>query len=297
MTVSSARSATDVIVPDQLDRSHALALFDLTLDDHGLASASTIEGPIFDRTQYSRFKYGDRAIAEYYGTWIARRLESHLRELLTDGESVVVFGTPYKQIPNAARTLAIVAESYLRMQGLPTMYSRIYQHRLASGDYSRLSVEERNERNRRKKRFLDVDDVYGKHVVIIDDVRITGSIEKSIMAMLQGTGALTVSFVNLLRLDPVVAAGNPQLESELNHFAIQSLRDLESLMESDDFMLNTRAIKFILESDLHCLFAFASRLSTRVLTMLHEGVVDEGYDQMKEYANTSRLIRTLAYER
>jgi orotate phosphoribosyltransferase len=272
---------------------YALDVFKLTADgNQTFATTTSRTGVPLDRTHYSEFKYGRRDLAEYYGGLIAEVLISHLSEILHEGEEVVVMGTPYKRLPNAARMLAITAENYLRLAGLPTCYTYIYQHRLAGGDYGKLDSAARDRRNQLKKRFIDAEDFEGRHVVVIDDVRITGSIERSIFELLKDMPILSSTFVNLVKMDEHIALANPCLENKLNHHAVNSLQDIIRIMHGPHgFVLITRVLKYILESGPSELRWFLEQLSVQEITSLFEGIIDDGYDVMPQYHDSFRIIR------
>ncbi len=275
-----------------LSGTHALALYELTVSDGKFKVREAWTPVPFDFVRYSEFKYGQRDAAEIFAASLADLLLAHFGGRLGDDEQVVVIGTPYKRLPNAARMLAIITERHLRTAGLPTSYSYIYQHRLAEGDYGRLPQAARDERNRQKKRYIDADDFTGKHVVVIDDVRITGSIERSIHALLSEIPVLSTTVVNLVRLDPDVAASEPHLEDRLNHAAVQGLPDLLRLMnQRSQFTLTTRAVKFILQAEPAEVRWLLDRLDPTQVTELYEAIVDEGYDLMTAYRPAFRLVQ------
>jgi hypothetical protein len=271
--------------------NHALSVFQLTTADGSFVVNSTLDGLLLDLAHYSEFKYGRRDLAEFYGALIAQLLETHLRKIRFKGEPIVVIGTPYKRIPNAARMLAITAEHQLRSAGLPTRYSSIYQHRLAVGDYGRLSAEERDQRNGAKKRYADPDDFIGRHVVVVDDVRITGSIERSIAQLLHGIPVLSQTYINLVKLDEEVARANPQLENDLNHQSVRNLDDIIRIMRGEHgFVLITRALKYILESSLDEIENFIGQLSPNEVSNIYLGSVEEGYDEMPKYHDAFGIV-------
>jgi orotate phosphoribosyltransferase len=270
---------------------HALALYGLSVVGGEFSVEDSATALPFHPKEYSQFKYGRRDVAERYGSALAGVIIDHLEPMLYGSEEVVILGTPYKRIPNAARMLAIGAQRHMRAAGLPVTYTYIYQHRLVEGDYSKLSVEQRELRNKQKKRYVDPDDFAGRHVVVIDDIRITGSIERSIIRMLDGIPVLSTSIVNLVRLDPDAAKREPQLESKLNHCAMTGLRDLLGLMsQRDQFVLTTRAVKYILESPEGDILWLLGQLNDIQIAALYEAIVDEGYDAMQCYQHKFTLV-------
>jgi pyrimidine operon attenuation protein/uracil phosphoribosyltransferase len=273
-------------------------LYDLTVTDGELQTTSRSTSVPFSPEEYSRFKYGDSAQAERYGVLIAEMLTTYFDELSASGRisEVLIVGTPYKSLPNAAKLLADVAERKLgaSVPYLDVFSSRIYQHRLAVGDYGKLSSAMRDERNRQKKYFFDPVDFEGKHVVLIDDVRITGSIERSVMALLDDVDWESFTVANLVKLDPYAARENPQIEDELNHAQITSLGDLLPLMRTrDGFILITRTVKRILEAHPNEIREFLLALEPAQRAELYRAAVDDGYNQMGQYEQSFDILASL----
>lgn len=275
--------------------SYALAAFELrAIADTFRVSGGALDVP-FDYAGYSEFKYGRRDLAEHFGSQLASILGSHLLST-AKGEPIVVMGTPYKRLPNAAKLLALTVVQRLRAVGQAVRYTSVYQHRLSEGDYGRLSLAEREIRNQQKKRLVDPDDFAGRHVVVIDDVRITGSIERSIAALLEGVPIRSLTFTNLVRLHEEDALLNPGLEDRLNHFAVTGLQDIARLMHGPHgFVLITRVLKYVLETDPTRLPAFLEQLSFQEVDDLYEGAIDEGYDEMPRYRAALDVVRA-SYE-
>jgi hypothetical protein len=279
-------------MPQMRGNDHRLCLHDFSYVGNEFVYADSLQTvPPNLLTRYSQFKYGVDDVAEQFATDLAAMLRAHLAPVLGTGEQIVVTGTPYKKLPNAARMLAFTTERLLRAAGLPTAYTYIYQHRLAEGDYGVLSNADRDLRNNQKERYLSPSDFAGKHVVLIDDVRVTGSIEQSVLAMLAGIEVLSVTVVNLIRLDPVIAEEQPRLEDKLNHYFVRNISYLLDLMEKrDNFTLTTRAVKYILESDPQEVRWLVNRLDAKSIAKIYEGIVEDGYDQMMRYAPKFKLV-------
>jgi len=271
---------------------HALALYELTVSDGEFEATHPAHVRPFNSSHYSEFKYGRRDVAEGYGEAIAVQLIEHFTALGCLDDSVVVIGTPYKRLPNAARMLSMSVERHLRANGMHSSHATIYQHRLAEGDYGTLPAAARDQRNKDKKRYVDPDDFIGRHVVLVDDVRITGSIERSTLAHLEGVDVLSTTVANLVRLDPEAALREPHLEDKLNHTAVSGLYDLLRLMEQPRrYTLTTRAVKYVLESNPGDIYMFLTQLGPSRTLELYEAIVDEGYDLMPRYDQAYHLVR------
>ncbi len=283
---------TRVLRVPRLRGNHALAAYGISHDGSAFVVTDAIQNVPFDFAEYSKFKYGQQEAVHRYAGAIAAVAEPHLLAASEYDEPVVVTGTPYKRVPNAAQFLAINSFRQLRKLGTcDVSYASIYQPRLAVGDYGKLSQAERDARNRQKTRAFDPSDFEGKHVVLVDDVRITGSIERSTVAMLADIPTLSITCVNLVRLDPAVALERPTLENELNHSYVKNLHFLRSLMASQGgYAFTTRALKFVLEAPVTELLNLIATTPRPQLIELYQGIVEEGYDQMPAYKNSVGII-------
>lgn len=265
------------------------SLYELTCKD-GRFRVLGNTGKELDFVLYSEFKYGRRSAAELFGDRIAEQLIDQFHTQITPGEEIVVLGTPYKNLPNAARLLAITVERHLRASGFLSSYGRIYQDHVGEGVYSTFTQAERDARNGQKNRFFDPKKLEGRHIVVIDDVRITGSVQRSIAKLLADVPKLSLTIVNLAQLDPELAQREPQLEHALNHLAVKDLSDVLRLMMSGDFVLVTRVVRFILQSAPHEVLWLLERLRADQVTMLYEAVIEERYDQIEDYNLTAQLV-------
>jgi orotate phosphoribosyltransferase len=277
----------------QLRGKHALCVF--TLDYiGGFFVASNVESNAlaFEPAVFSEFKYGRKDAAKFYAVNVVETLMSQLQAMLDHDEPIVITGTPYKHVPNAARILAAETFRLLRKGRTSVSLASIYQPRLAAGDYGTLSCASRDVRNQSKTRHIHPQDFDGKHVILIDDIRITGSIERSTVMMLEALDVLSITTVNLVRFNQETALARPDLEDKLNHFKVQTLSDLRSVMAypRDNFVLTTRAIKCILQADAAQLEKFLKCLNLQQLNELFSGIVDEGYDQMAVYQHSFEQV-------
>lgn len=280
--------------PDQAavrPKTHEFALYGLTARDGRFEVATAHTSEPFDFHRYGEFKYGRRSVAESFGRLMAEYLLQLLADQVRPAEELVVLGTPYKNLPNAARLLALTVERYLRLSGVRSSYSRIYQDHVGEGVYGMFTQAERDERNNRKNRFFDPRLLEGRHIVVVDDIRITGSIQRSIARLLEPVPKLSLTVASLAQLDPEVAGRKPQLEHQLNHVAVRNLDDVIRLMnDPDDFSLVTRVVRYVLQSNTTELQQFLDGLRPRQVITLHEAIVEERYDQIMDYRTTAQTI-------
>jgi nitrate reductase NapAB chaperone NapD len=271
---------------------HTLTLYNVAWNGSEFVALGP-NGPGFSATCISQMKYGSRSIISHHGHQVAKLLVPHLRPILADGDQIVVTGTPMVNVPNVARLLAIDVECELREGGFDTQLVMIGQESLPQGDYGHLTPAERAIRNASKKYIFDPAAFTGKHVVVIDDVHNTGSIARSVLSILAKIpGILSVTLVHVVMLEQKTTEING-IEYKLNHVAMQSLDDLRNLMNSGDFVMSTRAIRFILDfpvDDVKCFMRMRAIGANRICEIYNAAIAD-GYDQMPLVAETFKVIK------
>lgn len=250
-------------------------------------------GEEFDTTIYSRFKYGDQSAAVYYGELLAETIRAcpAFKAALRKRQRVVVTASAYKQLPTAAQSVATVAIDRLRESGFPIESGRIHRDNLTEGDYGAMSADERAYWMSCNGLWVDEVSFENRHVIVVDDVSITGSHGRSIVQMFESIDLLSVTLVHVLDLDPALAAHDPKIEDRMNHRVIKSVSDLLLLIKSSDaYVPNARTVKFVLSQPIDQVEWLLSRLSLEHLRLLHEGVQADEYDRMQSYQATASCI-------
>ena len=175
-------------------------------------------GLAFSPEGYSLFKHGDERWARRFGHELADSLmgaEAALFDRIRSDE-VLIAAFPYKYVPTAAARM--VRHTVRRLnhvlsgQGKPTVghlhafkfpwQASIEHHFAGMGREARRRILENVE--------LSVDErrLRGTHLIVVDDIRITGASQDKFLEMLyrvEGLRSLTVVF--LCDMDPAVAEG------------------------------------------------------------------------------------------
>ena len=275
-------------------RTVSTSVYETTVTDDGLETMSPTTDEVFNPVEYSRFKYGFYPQAEHYGSLIADALIHFFTKGMgiSRSEPIVLVGTPYKSVPNAAKLLVGSAARILRQHGYPVSVGRIYQPTLASGDYGTLSEHERAVRNDHKVRFFERREFTGKHVVLVDDIQITGSIIQSVTSLLNELDLRSLTVITLVRTHYALSqVRNTRVEDMLNHTSIKTLNDLVPLMASrESFVLIARTVKRILEAGEPELRAFLAQLDMARIMELYHAAEDEGYADIESYERSFRVL-------
>lgn len=252
----------------------------------------TRTGHVLNTTAYSKFKYGDREQAGLYADELTEViLESDLAQLYRGTQPLVVSASAYKRLCTAAQSVADGVLLRLKWAGYDAAAGRIKRARLTEGDYGTMSAQERAFWMANNGLSLDKELFYGRHVIIVDDVRITGSHEHAIAKLFETLPIASLTSAYVIEIDPDLAARDTKIEDRMNHACIKTLHDLYLLMwEQDQYAMNARTVKFVLSRPQDMLKLFLEKLTGEELRALHVGMMDDGYYAMTAYAEGTRLL-------
>ena len=215
--------------------------------------------------KYSRFKFGDRAEINWFSAQLFNvlrvELETETSSLfkffteLEDRDEYIYFTSPgIRNVPSASNLLlqqsGRLLNSFLALRGWKTGIVKTMT-RLSSGraNYAELSAKDRNARGKTTKTLIPISDYkdHAIHVFFFDDVIASGStVERAERASLEG-GALSFTAISLFELTPE-AARNPQIEHDLNSYAINGILDetVASCLRSDGYVPVQRMLRLVL---------------------------------------------------
>lgn len=212
----------------------------------------------FAERTFSRFKHGSKSAAREFGKLLA---DGFLRspEFIMAFESIksiplLVSGAPYKFAPTASNALKDYFirnfnETFVKLTDSSVIDYKTHRDHSYVGniDYSALATEaERSELIGADNFYIDSKFITDKNIIFIDDIRITGGHESRIISILENAEFKgTVFFVTFAEY---VASANPEIESVLNSYGVKDLMDINDIIRNDEFIFNTRVVKFILQS-------------------------------------------------
>lgn len=238
----------------------------------------TIQGQSFDVETYSKMKHGDADAIDTLGGRLADELIAHRTQLVTD-DAVPVFPVAYLHVPPSCYYLAEAVLCRLNAARLacevkPGRIVQVHKDSVTHSDYAASSRAERAAELARIRFRLD-EPVAGTNLVVIDDVRVTGLAETTILAALAqaAPASLTTGYVAVC--DPALAA-SPHVESALNSAAVSSILHLLPAIEAGRFHLTIRFLKRALASAE--LAAFVAAVPRTLVEQMHAGAIATGAD-------------------
>ena len=209
--------------------------------------------------------------------------------------------SPYAHVPAAATTLARRLQPVLNAararHGLaPAPLLRVDRISTSAGDYGTLSAQARDlhmAANALSFRRFRPAQVRGAHLLVVDDVRVTGAHQRCLMRASEDLPLAARTFLYIAAFpSPAGGCFDPTQEDALNHAAVKTLDDLAEIVEAGDFAWNVRVCKFVLNPANHGeLPRFLRRMPGWFVRDLHRNSCRDGYSRMSPYAPSHAVVR------
>lgn len=254
----------------------------------------------FSPARYSRYKYGSVAAAETFARALgAAFFEVHPELALVP--RLLMASSPYARVPAAATTLARrlrpVLNAARAVNGLaPVPLLRVDRISTSAGDYGTLSAQARDlhmaDNVLSFRRFRPAQ-VRGAHLLVVDDVRVTGAHQRCLMRASENLPLAARTFLYIAAFaGQLSGCFDPAQEDALNHTAVKTLDDLAEIVEAGDFAWNVRVCKFTLGPSNHAeLPRFLRRMPDWFVRDLHRNSCRDGYARMAPYAPSHALVQ------
>lgn len=248
----------------------------------------------FKPTDYSKFKFGSKAISRKFGTDLGEAFcDKYMHEFA--GKDIVVLSSPYCHIPTA--TFA-----------MKDYFLRVLNHRLAEAkvpvaeetkihrtitykeDYGELSREERFALIQNDGFHIDTEFIKGKILIFLDDVRITGSHERVIERMMEQHALENDSYFVYFGAveDPDL---DPRVENDINYAFVKDLLDVDKIIKNDEFILNTRVVKYMLNSPSLEFRMFVQYQPIRLLETIYNLAIGNSYHTIDDYIDNLEFLK------
>jgi hypothetical protein len=253
----------------------------------------------FSPAHYSRYKYGSVAAAETFARALgAAFCEAHPELALAP--RLLMTSSPYAHVPAAAATLARrlrpvlnAARAAHRLGPVPLL--RVDRISTTAGDYGTLSAQARDLHmagNTLSFRRFRPEQVRGAHLLVVDDVRVTGAHQRCLMRASEELPLRARTFLYIAAFrGQADGCFDPAQEDALNHAAVRTLDDLAAIVEAGDFAWNVRACKFVLKPGNYAeLPRFLRRMPGWFVRGLHRNSCRDGYARMDQYAASNALV-------
>lgn len=272
----------------------------------------------FDMETYSRFKYGDVEATNHFAGILADALEALFPEGGPERAHLAVAPSAYLALPTAA---AVVTQRMLARLSAGGRHVPAALHIGRAShidkDFSLLTPEQRAAvMGANKLELPPPAALAGRHLVVVDDCRITGAHEECVRQALAaaaaaGGGPASLTFLYIAMVPPELVAAAKSgcaasagflkgVEGAMNGAAIKSLSDLAPVLCQRGAVLTARTTKFVLQKaaaeGAPALGAFLAALPPRLMVQLIEGADADGYSSMPALAAPAASLRRAAAE-
>ena len=251
----------------------------------------------FDAADYSRFKYGDNTVAAIFGKALAEGFIKEYENSLLDAQQLVIISSPYSFIPTATFAMknyfVFTLNRWLAENNLPiTQETKVHRTITYKDDYGALDAAERLALIGNDSFHIDAEFLTNKTLVFLDDIRITGSHEKMITKMLGeynlANDCYLLYFAELVNKDI-----HPNIENHLNYFSVKSISDLNDIVQSNNFIINTRIVKYILHTESKMFLEFIEKQSFNFINLLFDMAIGNGYHTIEAYSGNMEILKEL----
>jgi len=266
---------------------------------YSLYQIDATEDLAFDPRGYSRFKFGDSLIAEQYGNELAEGfIASQLVGTYT-GQQLVVVPSPYSFIPTATFAMKTYfvyrLNRWLAENGYPVVHeTKVHRSITYKDDYGELDAEARMALIGNDTFHIDKEFLTGKYLLFLDDIRITGSHERMILKMVEDYKL--ENNLHMLYFAELTGKGiHPNFENYLNYYEIKSIFDLDNIIKSGNFIINTRVVKFMLHYDPDAFKIFIQEKGRVFCQLLFDMAIGNTYHQIDAYKENLSLLKNILF--
>jgi len=235
---------------------------------------------------YSKFKHGSKTQARQFGRDVAHVCA------FEENSNLIFYPAPYNNVCTASSAFKDYLLSFLAQQfktkNINVKQGKIYREYSYDNDYSLLSMEERRKAITSDIFHIDKSMIKDTDILVfIDDIKITGAHEELIIKLLKREGIQNNTIFIYIGY---YTGDNPQIEYELNHKAVNNLIDINNIIRNEEFIFNTRVIKYILKADLIEFSTFISYQSMIFKeTLFSFSILNNYHNNIKYKANFNIL--------
>ena len=249
----------------------------------------------FDPDDYSRFKFGDEAVAKAFGISLADGFIKHHLSANNDIQQIVVISSPYSFIPTATSAMknyfVFQLNRWLAGHHFPVVQeTKVHRTVTYKEDYGELNAEQRINLIGNDLFHIDKAFLTNKTLLFLDDIKITGSHEKMILKMAKEYDLQNEIYM-LYFAELTDKTIHPNIENYLNYHHVKSIWDLDKIIKSGNFAINTRIVKYILISDFSNFQLFLLDQTSDFISYLYDMALGNGYHTIEAYSQNLSFIK------
>ena len=256
---------------------------------------SSLESARFDINAYSRLKFGSKLSAKLLGRKLAEKFFASYRESLAENKFVVL---------PAAATAVPIASGLLAWQffnrlniltsdaNLPSVeWSVIHRNVTYKTNYAGMDKEARIKLLSNDQQYFNQDYLDNKHLILIDDCRITGTHEDHMTEIMN---SLSMKNPRVFCSYARYTGDDPKIESQLNHCFVKDVYDLVKLSHEPGHTVTTRVIRMLMEADPTDLRQCLRGATNGFIEQACSAAIINGYNVLPESVENFNIVRDQA---
>lgn len=251
----------------------------------------------FNRDEYSKFKFGCKDIARKFGYELADKFaESIAGNAEFHKKQIVVASSAYTHIPTACFAMKDYfiqrLNLYMVSVGFPVLQeTKITRTATYSKDYGSMSADARRKLLKDDRMHIDSEFVRDKILILMDDIKVTGAHQELMERMVERQSLKCEELIYMYYAEIIDPTINPKFEDELNYSYVKSLLDLDSVIKNENFLLNTRTVKYILRAPAEEFIPFISYQKRSLVNTIYHQAIGNGYHLLEIYQPNLEYIK------
>lgn len=251
---------------------------------------------LFDSHQYSLLKFGHKKSIGHFAEKLFHLIvELHKTKSIDLNKCVILIG-PYQFIDTASslltkQTIERLNEVAVQL-GLfrKVEFLKVDRKTTYFTDYAKMSKEDRYNLIKNDSFYVDYDRLGDNDIIIIDDIRISGTHEDIMFDLFQADGfSKTVNFLFLAEIDP--DSFEPAIEHHLNSTVIATAHDLIPYLIEDSLVFTTRGVKMIFSLPEVEFSIFLDQIPTSKYAELYHLAIGNEYDKVEITASNIDILK------
>lgn len=252
-----------------------------------------LETAPFNARDYSRLKFGSDAVAREFAGEMAEEFYRAHSDLLLE-ERCVVIPSAYNVVEIAA---TILGRHFMnRLNDLVTraggdIVEWTTMHRTVSylNDYADVSAEERKLLLDRDSLYIKREFIEGKIPIFVDDIYITGTHERKILAFLEELRFKRPAYFCYFAK---YVGDRAKIEGDLNRAGIGSLETFLEMLLSEKTHIMVRTLRLWMQAEPDVLHRCLDQVDADYLDALYHAILARGYYTVPELARGFDIIRS-----
>lgn len=238
----------------------------------------------FDTAAYSRMKFGSGADARAIGVEMAEHFAQFHWPVIS-AERCVVVPAPSTCVPVAATLMGWHfrnrLNSMLDTAGYNILDWDVVHRAITYNDnYSELPLEQRRKLLENDERHVNVSFLADKTLILVDDVRITGTHERQMDIMLDKLGLRNLV---IYAVYAEYTGTFPAVEHDLNHSCVKDGLCVLELSKSPEWVVTTRALRLLLELPEELFRLVLRQMEPLRLEQVYHAAISKGYSRHEPY--------------